>query len=65
MSNFHSNIISIYSDKGQKWLDSLPQTVEKIAQEFGLTDIQTGLTDVPLSFNYIFFARYQGTDALW
>ena len=49
MSNFHSNIISIYSDKGQQWLDSLPQTVEKIAQEFGLTDIQTGMKDVPFS----------------
>jgi streptomycin 6-kinase len=64
MSNFQSNIISIYGEKGQQWLDNLPQTIEKLAQEFGLTDIKTGMKDVPLSFNYIFFAKYQGIDAV-
>lgn len=63
-SNFSSNIISIYGDKGQQWLDSLPQTIEKLTAEFGLTDVQTGMKDVPLSFNYIFFAKYQGKDAV-
>ena len=63
-NNFHSNIISIYGERGQQWLDSLPQTIEKLAQEFSLTDIQTGMKDVPLSFNYIFFAKYQGVDAV-
>jgi streptomycin 6-kinase len=60
MKNLHSNIISIYGENGQRWLDNLPQTIEKLTTEFGLTDIQTGMKDVQLSFNYIFFAKYQG-----
>lgn len=64
MTNFHSNIISIYGEKGQQWLDNLPKTIENLAQEFSLTDIQTGMKDVPLSFNYICFAKYQGIDVV-
>ena len=62
--SFHSNIISIYGKKGQRWLKSLPLITEKLAQEFELTEIQTGMDDVPLSFNYIFFTKYKGQDAV-
>lgn len=64
MTYFHSNIISLYGDNGQKWLDNLPQTIEKVTKKYALTDVQTGMKDVPLSFNYIFFAKYKNTDAV-
>jgi len=63
-TNFHSNIISIYGEKGQEWLNELPKTIERVAAEFNLTDIQTEMKEVPLSFNYICFAQYQGIDVV-
>lgn len=49
-SKFKQNIINIYGNKSQQWLDDLPHIVNKIAQEWNLTD----LTPVDnLSMNYV------------
>jgi streptomycin 6-kinase len=63
-SNFQSNIISIYGQEGEKWLQTIPDIILKLTKEFGLTDIQTEMTNIQLSFNYIFFAKYSGIDAV-
>ncbi len=31
MTTFHSNIISIYGEKGKAWLDEVPQIVSAIS----------------------------------
>ena len=47
---FQKNIIKIYGDKGQQWLDSLPDITAKIANEHNLS----GLTPVNnMTFNYV------------
>jgi streptomycin 6-kinase len=50
MNTFHSNIISIYSEKGQAWLDSLPQLVTAISSKLDLHDLKE-VTN--LSYNYV------------
>jgi hypothetical protein len=37
---FHSQIISIYGDRGQKWLDSLPDLVQIIASKYMLSGLK-------------------------
>ena len=50
MKELKKNIIKIYGDKGKQWLDSLPETVVKIANEHNLS----GLTPVNnMTFNYV------------
>ena len=39
MSVFHSNIISIYGEKGNAWLDELPQLVPAISSRLDLRDL--------------------------
>jgi hypothetical protein len=39
MNTFHSNIISIYGEKGKVWLDELPQLVTSISSRLGLRDL--------------------------
>jgi streptomycin 6-kinase len=50
MTNFHSNIISIYGEKGKAWLDELPRLVATISSKHGLYDLQEGTN---LSYNYV------------
>ena len=63
-TNFYSNIISVYGENGRRWLDALPETIEKLAAKFNLTDIQTEIKDLQLSFNYVFFAKFRGMEAV-
>jgi streptomycin 6-kinase len=54
VNTFEKNIISIYEDKGQIWLNSLPQLIEKIAAKWHLTDLQPIDT---LSYHYVLTGR--------
>jgi streptomycin 6-kinase len=50
MDKFKDNVIKLYKDQGQAWLDSLPSIVSDLANEWNLTSL------VPvdnLSFNYV------------
>lgn len=50
MNELKKNIISMYNDEGQQWLDSLPDITAKIATEHNLS----GLTPVNnMTFNYV------------
>ena len=50
MKDFKQNIVSIYGNKGEQWLDSLPDITAKIANEHNLS----GLTPVNnMTFNYV------------
>lgn len=40
MTIYHSNIISIYGEKGKVWLDELHQFVIAISSRLGLRDFQ-------------------------
>ncbi len=53
MNQFQKNILNIHKEKGQSWLDDLPNTVSLFAQKWNLTDI------IPvdnLSYNYVLSA---------
>jgi streptomycin 6-kinase len=39
MTTFHSNIISIYGEKGKAWLNELPQLVSAISSKLDLRDL--------------------------
>ena len=53
MSKFESNIISIYGERGKKWLSDLPKITSETSLELGLED----LTPVKnLTQNYVMFA---------
>lgn len=47
---FHSNIISIYGEKGQAWLNELPQIVSAISSRLDLRDLKE-ITN--LTYNYV------------
>ena len=51
--DFIDRIIAVHGQIGQKWLKSLPELQEKLAQRWSLSDIQA-IQD--LSYNYIAFA---------
>lgn len=50
MTTFHSNIISIYGEKGKAWLDELPELVTAIASGLDLRDLKE-VTN--LTYNYV------------
>ncbi len=50
MTTFHQNIISIYGEAGQQWLDQLPILVAEIAESWGLSDL---IPMENLSYNYV------------
>jgi streptomycin 6-kinase len=50
MNKFRSNIINIYKDEGNIWLESLPELVKKIAYKWELTQLKPVKN---LSFNYV------------
>jgi len=39
MNTFHSNITSIYGEKGKEWLDELPELVTAISSKLDLRDL--------------------------
>ena len=50
MTTFHSNIISIYREKGKAWLNELPELVTAISSKLGLHDLKA-VTN--LIYNYV------------
>ena len=40
MNIVHSNIINIYGEKGEAWIDELPQIVSAISSRLDLRDLQ-------------------------
>jgi streptomycin 6-kinase len=50
MKTFEQNIISIYKDKGEKWLQDLPLIVKEIANNWQLTNLEPVSN---LTFNYV------------
>jgi streptomycin 6-kinase len=53
---FHSNIISIYGEKGKAWLNALPQLVTAISSKLELRDLKE-VTN--LTYNYV-LSGFQG-----
>lgn len=52
MSTFKETIINLYGDRGKTWLRELPELVESVAIQYGLSE----LTPVNnLSYNYVLF----------
>ena len=56
MNTFHSNIISIYGEKGKAWLNELPQLVSAISSRLVLRDLKE-VTN--LTYNYV-LSGFQG-----
>jgi len=54
---FESNIINIYGNAGQKWLDDLPRTVNKFAQRWHLSSLEPVKN---LSYNYVLSGFQEG-----
>lgn len=50
MSTFHSNIISIYGEKGKAWINELPRLVAAISSRLDLRDLKE-VTN--LTYNYV------------
>lgn len=50
MTTFHSNIISIYGEKGKAWIDKLPQIVSALSSKLDLRDLKE-VTN--LTYNYV------------
>lgn len=56
MSQFESNIINIYGQKGKAWLDSLQALVHKSAEKFNLNDLKP----IPnLTYNYVLSGKME------
>jgi streptomycin 6-kinase len=50
MNTFHSNIISIYGQRGKAWLDELPELVAAISSRLDLRDL---IEVTNLTYNYV------------
>jgi streptomycin 6-kinase len=50
MNIFHSNITNIYREKGQAWLNELPELVTAISSKLDLHDLKE-VTN--LTYNYV------------
>jgi streptomycin 6-kinase len=50
MNTFQSNIINIYGEKGEAWIDELPQIVSAISSRLDLRDLKE-VTN--LTYNYV------------
>ncbi|AAY61625.1 phosphotransferase enzyme family protein [Rickettsia felis str. Pedreira] len=50
MDRFRNNIISIYKEQGEIWLEKLPEIISKLAQEWNLSNLKPIDN---LSFNYV------------
>lgn len=60
MTTFHSNIISIYGEKGKAWIDELPQIISAISSRLDLRDLKE-VTN--LTYNYV-LSDFQGDDPI-
>jgi len=60
MSIFHSNIISIYGEKGKAWLDALPELVAAISSKLDLRDL---IEVTNLTYNYV-LSGFQGDNPI-
>jgi streptomycin 6-kinase len=60
MNTLHSNIISIYGEKGKAWIDELPQIVSAISSRLDLRDLQA-VTN--LTYNYV-LSGFQGNNSI-
>lgn len=61
MNGFHSNIINIYGDKGQAWLDALAQIVAAISSKLALRNLKE-VTN--LSYNYVLSGFQDGNPVI-
>lgn len=60
MQSFEANIRNIYGARGQKWLKELPRLSERIALEYGLSDLRAISN---LTYNYVLLGK-QGDRAI-
>lgn len=60
MNTFHSNIISIYGEKGKEWLDEMPGLVAAISLKLDLRDLKE-VTN--LTYNYV-LSGFQGNNPI-
>ena len=51
--DYKKNINSMFGEIGEKWLDSIPDLVDKYTKRFGLTNIKV---NEPLTYNIVMFA---------
>ena len=57
---FHSNILNIYGEKGQAWLNELPQLVAAISSKLDLRDL---IEITNLTYNYV-LSGFQGDNPI-
>jgi streptomycin 6-kinase len=60
MNTFHSNIISIYGQRGKAWLDEVPELVVAISSRLELRDLKE-VTN--LTYNYV-LSGFQGDNPI-
>jgi len=60
MNTFHSNIISIYGEKGRVWLDEVPELISAISSKHGLRDL---IEVTNLTYNYV-LSGFQGDNPI-
>jgi streptomycin 6-kinase len=60
MSTFHSNIISIYGEKGKAWINELPRLVAAISSRLDLRDL---IEITNLTYNYV-LSGFQGDNPI-
>ncbi len=60
MNAFHSNIISIYGEKGKIWLNELPELVSAISSRLELRDLKEVSN---LAYNYV-LSGFQGDNSI-
>lgn len=60
MTTFHSNIISIYGEKGKAWLDEVPELVTAISSRLDLRDLKEVHN---LTYNYV-LSGFQGDNPI-
>lgn len=58
MRSFEQNMVDIYGEKGQQWLDSLPDIIAKLEKEYHLTDL---FPVSQMTFNYVASGYQAGT----
>jgi len=57
---FESNIINIYGEKGQQWLDDLPKLITQVEATYGLSNLKPVEA---LSYNYV-LSGFQGPEPI-
>ena len=60
MDYFKKNIKKIYGDPGEKWLKTLPNLIQQLAEKYNLNSLHPVSN---MSFNYV-AAGYQGAEPI-